>query len=103
MTALLAISDLLIAAHSDAVLRVWHVTVDSDDASCKALLLQEVTLPSRATPTVLAHPDTYLNKIAVGTSAGSVFIVNVRSGRIVHECRVAPPGVAITSLAQVFE
>ena len=99
--ALLAISELLVAAHSDGFIRVWHVAVDSDAASCIATLQQEIALPNFVTPTVLVHPDTYLNKVAVGTSMGSVCIVNIRSGRVVHECKVAPSGVAVTALAQV--
>lgn len=49
--------------------------------------------------TCLLHPDTYVNKIAVGTAGGAVLIVNVRTGRLVYACRVAP-GVAVTTMAQ---
>jgi hypothetical protein len=97
---MLAIADLLVAAHADGAIRVWRVAVDSDTASCEATLQQEVVLPGGAVPTVLVHPDTYLNKVAVGTAAGCVCIVNVRSGRVVYECRVAP-GTPVTALAQV--
>lgn len=101
MCSLLAIADLLVAAHADGVVRVWRVTVDVDSSSCSSTLQAEVVLPGRVVPTVLIHPDTYLNKVAVGTASGSVCIVNVRSGRVIHECRIAQGAVAVTAIAQV--
>ena len=49
----------------------------------------DLQLPLGCTPTAMLHPPTYVNKMAVGTSAGTVLIVNFNSGRIVHECRLA--------------
>ena len=50
-------------------------------------------------PTALLHPDTYLNKVAIGLDSGSVLIFNFSTGRLIHECRVMP-GCAVTALAQ---
>lgn len=36
-------------------------------------------------PSVGMHPHTYLNKILVGSTNGEIILVNVRSGKIVHQ------------------
>jgi U3 small nucleolar RNA-associated protein 21 len=36
-------------------------------------------------PTCLAHPDTYLNKVVVGSKAGKLGLWNFRTGKKVHE------------------
>ena len=44
------------------------------------------------------HPTSYLNKLVLGDEEGSLFILNVRSGKCVH--RFPPLGAAVTALAQ---
>ncbi|PNH10160.1 WD repeat domain-containing protein [Tetrabaena socialis] len=35
-------------------------------------------------PTVLCHPDTYLNKVLVGSERGQLQLVNIRTGSVIH-------------------
>jgi U3 small nucleolar RNA-associated protein 21 len=53
---------------------------------------------SAAKITAWLHPTTYLNKLLLGDEEGSLFILNVRSGKCVH--RFAPMGASITVIAQ---
>jgi U3 small nucleolar RNA-associated protein 21 len=48
--------------------------------------------------TAWLHPQSYLNKLLLGDEDGSLFILNVRSGKCVH--RFAPLGASITAIAQ---
>jgi len=53
---------------------------------------------SAAKLTAWVHPTSYLNKLLLGDEEGSLFIVNVRSGKCVH--RFAPLGASVTAIAQ---
>jgi U3 small nucleolar RNA-associated protein 21 len=54
-------------------------------------------------PTCLAHPDTYLNKVVIGSKAGKLGLWNFRTGKKVHEfaALTAASGGAPTSSAVV--
>lgn len=49
---------------------------------------------------MLVHPSTYVNKVAIGTSEGSVLVFNFRTGKVVYEARVLSRGTPVTALAQ---
>jgi U3 small nucleolar RNA-associated protein 21 len=95
--ALLIAGDVLFSLHADDVIRAWNWKAALASGEEEALL-SLVHLPQGSQATCFDHPPTYLNKLAVGTRAGSVLIVNVRTGAVVHNC-VLCPGVAITCLA----
>jgi U3 small nucleolar RNA-associated protein 21 len=97
---LLCQADILISLHFEetrGAVRVWDVHLA--ESTTEDALITTVFLPPAQNPTVFIHPDTYLNKVAIGTENGSVLIVNIRNGKLVHECKVNP-GVAVTALAQ---
>lgn len=107
---LLSLGDYLLSVHSDDVVRIWDakgaVSVESTAAdvvsdSGPAFLLTSIPVDASAFGkiTCILHPDTYVNKVALGTSSGSVLIVNIRTGKLVYECKLAP-GVAVTCMAQ---
>lgn len=48
---------------------------------------------------VLAHPDTYLNKVLVGDSAGRLTLWNIRSRALVHEFRLGEDGAGAAAAA----
>lgn len=47
----------------------------------------------------LVHPSTYLNKILVGSSGGRLRLINIRTGKVVHEFQ-RDFGSAVTVLKQ---
>lgn len=58
-------------------------------------------------PTCMAHPQTYLNKIVVGSSNGKVRLINIISGKVVYEfvsvlssveCIIPSPAVDIVAV-----
>jgi U3 small nucleolar RNA-associated protein 21 len=116
VVSLLPLQGVLLSLHADGALCVWDAAAaaaafsgaPSDGiaaalpaAAPPAYLLARHALPAAlGRPTALLHPDTYVNKVAVGTDRGVVAIVNFRTGRVVHECTVLPPGAAVTALAQ---
>lgn len=67
------------------------------DANGKPLP-REYTLPDGFACTAVCHPDTYLNKILLGSSDGRLLLLNVATGRNVH---VFTPEVGLVLLLVV--
>ena len=44
-----------------------------------------VDLPEGFTPTCMAHPDTYLNKVVIGSQEGKLQLWNFLSGKMLYE------------------
>ena len=58
------------ASHAEAALRLHQVSIQ---------------LPEGFTPTCMAHPDTYLNKVVVGSQEGKLQLWNFASGKMLYE------------------
>jgi len=106
LVSLLPLADLLLSLHEDGSVCVWDGIgavkfKGGPMADTSSLLLARHTIPpSLGQPTSFLHPDTYINKVAIGTAEGAVVILNFRSGAIIHVCKVLPPGTPVTALAQ---
>lgn len=44
-----------------------------------------IQLPEGFTPTCMAHPDTYLNKVVVGSQEGKLQLWNFATGKMLYE------------------
>lgn len=44
-----------------------------------------IDLPEGFTPTCMAHPDTYLNKVVIGSQEGKLQLWNLLSGKMLYE------------------
>ena len=44
-----------------------------------------IDLPEGFTPTCMAHPDTYLNKVVIGSQEGKLQLWNFLSGKMLYE------------------
>lgn len=114
--ALMTLGEYLLSLAASGVVRVWRIpaitagigaargaAASDADASESDTAPQHVhvvlQLPPGVHASALLHPDTYVNKVAIGASNGSVYIVNLQSGKLIHECVVAR-GAAITCMAQ---
>lgn len=55
--------------------------------SCNHVYILQVTidLPEGFTPTCMAHPDTYLNKVVVGSQEGKLQLWNFLSGKMLYD------------------
>ena len=42
-------------------------------------------IPEGFTPTCMAHPDTYLNKVVIGSQEGKLQLWNFASGKMLYE------------------
>jgi len=65
--------------------------------------VREYVLPTGFLPTAVCHPDTYLNKLLLGSSDGRMLILNVHTGDVIYvfqaESFLNPERVAVTCLA----
>ncbi|KAG5175907.1 hypothetical protein JKP88DRAFT_351333 [Tribonema minus] len=83
VTALVCIGDMLVSVCSKGVLRSYDVKYKAPPGGLTPL--SDVELPGGfATPTVLAHPPTYLNKVVIGSEQGGLGLWNVRTGNTVR-------------------
>lgn len=117
VVSLLVVGNTLLSLHTSGSLRLWDIkaalSLKIEDNESSEILLSIINLNDRiiplssplgtiipASPTTLLHPSTYVNKVAIGTSDGGILIVNVRTGRIIHECRISQSASSVTCLAQ---
>ncbi len=112
VVALLPLADVLLSLHADGVLCVWSTVGAAADGSSGGdggggdgdalglVFRHSFDVGAVGRPTALLHPSTYVNKVAIGTSEGSVVVLNFRTGKLVYEARVLLRGTAVTALAQ---
>ncbi|DBB09195.1 TPA: hypothetical protein ACH3X3_007787 [Trebouxia sp. C0006] len=75
---LLTLGDILLSLGSDRKLLVWADGIyDTPKVT--------VDLPEGFTPTCMAHPDTYLNKVVIGSQEGKLQLWNFLSGKMLYE------------------
>jgi U3 small nucleolar RNA-associated protein 21 len=55
------------------------------------------------TPTVVMHPHTYLNKIVIGSQDGRLVLLNIRSGKLIHEFKCISSNTFFGSKITVLE
>lgn len=83
-------SHIISASRSDHVIHVWN--------GYKSELFSTVELEEYLQVSAIMHPDTYLNKILVGTIQGELQLWNLKSNKRVH--RFEGWGSAVTCIAQ---
>ena len=59
---------------------------------------RRIRLPNHFQPTVAVHPSTYINKVVLGGTGGSMILVNVRSCKVVHTFTCLKDEGTITAL-----
>ncbi|KAL3149179.1 hypothetical protein ABBQ32_002010 [Trebouxia sp. C0010 RCD-2024] len=75
---LLSLGDVLLSLGDDRKLLVW--AANTYDAPKVA-----IQLPEGFTPTCMGHPDTYLNKIVIGSREGKLQLWNFATGKMLYE------------------
>jgi U3 small nucleolar RNA-associated protein 21 len=55
------------------------------------------------TPTVVMHPHTYLNKVVIGSQDGRLILLNIRSGKLIHEFKCIHSDISFGSKITVLE
>lgn len=75
---LITLGDILLSLGSDKTLNAWRIGHYSEPETV-------INLPPSFNPTCMAHPDTYLNKIAIGSDDGRIQLWNFSSGSMIHE------------------
>ncbi|KAJ4838625.1 hypothetical protein Tsubulata_044113 [Turnera subulata] len=78
---LMVFGDQVLSVDAEGNFRIWGFKGASDDGS----LLGEFALPRNFTPTSLIHPDTYLNKVLLGSQDGSLQLWNISTKKILYE------------------
>ena len=67
-----------------------EAALQQEAQGCKALALQvTIDLGDDFVPTCMAHPDTYLNKVVVGSQQGSMQLWNFIKGTRLYDFSVA--------------
>lgn len=68
--------DHLLAVDNDNVFKVWDIKEES--------VYLEVPFPEDFKITALAHPQTYVNKVILGSEKGSLKILNIKDNRLIY-------------------
>lgn len=81
---LLVMGDVLLSACEQKVV-VWRIPAsEKGEVSTTGKMETEIALPNGFNVSAMAHPPTYINKVLLGSTDGSVILVNVRTGNLVH-------------------
>jgi U3 small nucleolar RNA-associated protein 21 len=99
VVSLLSMQSVLLSLHEDGGIRVWDVAAAATSDGEALLFSHSFSISDAGNPTAFVHPDTYINKVAIGTDTGNVVIFNFRSGTTVYKSLVMA-GTAVTCLAQ---
>ncbi|KAL4210717.1 hypothetical protein CU097_012847 [Rhizopus azygosporus] len=87
---ILVLGGYMVALCDDNTLKVWDTATND--------LYTEIEFGNEFTATAMLHPSTYLNKILVSSTQGTMQIWNIRSNKMVYQFRYM--GSAITCLVQ---
>ncbi|OZJ06003.1 hypothetical protein BZG36_01098 [Bifiguratus adelaidae] len=74
---MIVLGEQLVGLCSDHVLRCWSYGTQE--------LYSSIELGNNFTPTCVLHPDTYLNKVVVGTSEGVLLIYNIKTSSLIYQ------------------
>ena len=83
---LLVLGDNILSLGRDGQLLVWRIG-EYDEP------LASVQLQQGFTPTCMAHPDTYLNKVVVGSDDGRMQLWNFSTAQMIYEFKSLGAGV----------
>eukprot|EP00850_Spirogloea_muscicola_P016625 SM000136S00171 [mRNA] locus=s136:118153:124283:- [translate_table: standard] len=93
--ALLVFGDYLLSVGEDRRLVVWHAAKAGEQSAP----VKELHLGDSFSPTCIMHPDTFLNKVLLGSQEGKLQLWNVLSGQMVFEFAAPATGaVSVTCL-----
>ncbi|KAL3664877.1 hypothetical protein V7S43_010055 [Phytophthora oleae] len=87
---MMTVGHLLFSLDDERDIKIW----DLDTME----LVDTLSFPMGFTPTVMLHPDTYLNKIVVGSEQGALQLWNIRKMKCIYEFKGW--GSAVTALEQ---
>ncbi|ETP28881.1 hypothetical protein F442_21892 [Phytophthora nicotianae P10297] len=87
---MMAVGNVLFALDDERDIKIW----DLDTME----LVDTLSFPVGFTPTVMLHPDTYLNKVLVGSERGALQLWNIRKMKCIYEFKGW--GSAVTALEQ---
>lgn len=77
LVTILGIGDYLITTSEDGYMCVWnHTTLE---------LIRTINLGRDFHPSFVMHPNTYLNKVLVGSASGKLQLWNIRSGSLIMD------------------
>ncbi|RMZ56081.1 hypothetical protein APUTEX25_004505 [Auxenochlorella protothecoides] len=88
VVAMQVLGSTLLTLSTDGTLRAWTLGE-------RAAPLQTLELGPGFTPSTLAHPDTYLNKVVVGSAEGRLQLWNFSTGTLLHEFRGLGSGIRV--------
>ena len=77
LVTILCIGDYLITTSEDGYLCVWNYT--------SMELIRTINLGRDFHPSFVMHPNTYLNKVLVGSASGKLQLWNIRSGSLIMD------------------
>ena len=88
---LLVIGEYLVSTSEDGYLCVWNtVTME---------LIRTINLGNDFHPSFLMHPNTYLNKVLVGSTTGKLQLWNIRTGSLIMNFKGYSSGITFIQQA----
>ncbi|KAL4123846.1 hypothetical protein PRIC2_009692 [Phytophthora ramorum] len=87
---MMTVGTILFSLDDEGVIKIWDLLTME--------IVDTLTFSAGFTPTTMLHPDTYLNKILVGSEEGALQLWNIRKMKCIYEFQGW--GSAVTALEQ---
>ena len=88
---LLLIGEYLVSTSEDGYLCIWNATTME--------LIRTINLGNDFHPSFLMHPNTYLNKVLVGSTTGKLQLWNIRTGSLIMNFKGYSSGITFIQQA----
>ena len=92
---LLRIADYLISTSDDGYLCVWNWTTME--------LIRTINLGRGFHPSFVMHPNTYMNKVLVGSATGKLQLWNIRTGSLIMNFKGYSSGISFMEQAPTVD
>ncbi len=92
---LLRIADYLISTSDDGYLCVWNWTTME--------LIRTINLGREFHPSFVMHPNTYMNKVLVGSATGKLQLWNIRTGSLIMDFKGYSNGISFMEQAPTVD
>lgn len=104
---ILAIGEHILSLDKEGWIFMWEATNVGTSTEASVVPVGKIRLGDNVSPRCIMHPDTYLNKVLVGSDDGSFYLWNINTGKMLYkfmgwgspiQCCVSSPALDVVGI-----